>query len=162
MRMSKLVRFSSDILYPFVLIFGFYIIMHGHLTPGGGFQGGAVVATGVALVIVAYKYEEVIGWISKRTLTAQEVVGLCGFIGTALVAFFFAAPFFYNYLAGAGGLFGIPVPYGPNPGELNTGGFVPLMNISVGIEVWGGLAIVTLYMLSGLLKKEEQNNEEES
>jgi len=154
--MSKLVRFAADILYPAILIFGLYIVAHGHLTPGGGFQGGAVIATGVALVIVAYNYKEVVGWIGRGGLMGREVVGLLGFIGAGLLAFFFGLPFFYNVLAGQGGLFGIPVPYGPNPGELNTGGVVPLMNFSVGIEIWGGFSLVILYLLSGLLKGDEQ------
>ena len=157
--MSKLVRFAADILYPVVTIFGLYVVAHGHITPGGGFQGGAVIATGVALVIVAYGYREVTGWIGKGGLMAREVIGLMGFLGTALAAFFFGMPFFYNYLAGQGGLFGVPVPYGPNPGELNTGGFVPLMNFAVGIEVWGGLALVILYLLSGLVKDKDKKEE---
>jgi len=45
--MSKIVRTITNILYSSILIFGFYVIMHGHLTPGGGFQGGAVVASGI-------------------------------------------------------------------------------------------------------------------
>lgn len=157
--MSKLVRFAADILYPVVLIFGLYIVAHGHITPGGGFQGGAVIATGVALVIVAYSYKEVIGWIGKGGLMAREVIGLMGFIGVALFAFLFGMPFFYNYLAGQGGLFGVPVAFGPNPGELNTGGTVPLMNFAVGIEVWGGLSLVILYLLSGLIEKKDQDEE---
>jgi energy-converting hydrogenase B subunit I len=154
MRMSRIVRTAADIIYPFVLIFGLYIVAHGHLTPGGGFQGGAVIATGAALVIVAYSYTEVRAWLSKNVLMGQEVIGLVGFIGVALLAFAFGQVFFFNYLNASGSLFGIPVPYGINTGELNTGGFVPLMNFSVGCEVWGGLTLVILYMLSGLEKEE--------
>jgi energy-converting hydrogenase B subunit I len=154
MRMSKLVRTGSDLLYPFVLIFGLYIIMHGHLTPGGGFQGGAVVATGAALVIIAWSYEEASDMIRKFAMTLQESVGLLLFIGTALLAIGLAVTFFYNYLANSGLIFGFPVPFGPNPGELNTAGVIPIMNIAVGIEVWGGLTIVILYLLSGLKREE--------
>jgi len=152
--MSRIVRTAADILYPIILIFGLYIVAHGHLTPGGGFQGGAVIATGAALVIVAYSYTEVRAWLSKNVLMGQEVIGLVGFIGVALLAFAFGQVFFFNYLNASGSLFGIPVPYGINAGELNTGGFVPLMNFSVGCEVWGGLTLVILYMLSGLEKEE--------
>jgi len=155
MRMSKIVRFSADVLFGAILIFGFYIILHGHLTPGGGFQGGAVVATGAALVIVAYSYEEVLHMIKKAGLMLQESAGLVMFAGVALIALGLGTTFFFNYLANSGLLFGMPVPFGPNPGELNTGGVLPLMNIAVGIEVWGGLAIVILYMLSGISKAEE-------
>ena len=155
MRMSKIVRFGADVLFGAIVIFGLYIIMHGHLTPGGGFQGGAVVATGAALVIVAYSYEEVIGMIRKTVLMAQESAGLVMFAGVALIAIGLGTTFFFNFLANSGSLFGMTVPFGPNPGELNTGGVLPLMNIAVGIEVWGGLAIVILYMLSGIGKTKE-------
>ena len=152
--MSRIVRTAADLLYPTILIFGLYIIAHGHLTPGGGFQGGAVIATGGALVIVAYSYKEVTGWLTKNVLMGQEVIGLVGFIGVGLLAFAFGQVFFFNYLNASGSLFGMPVPYGINAGELNTAGVLPLMNFAVGIEVWGGLTIVILYMLSGLEKEE--------
>lgn len=153
MRMSKIVRFCADMLYPAVVIFGLYVIMHGHLTPGGGFQGGAVVATAAALVIVAYSYEEIQGMLSKFLFQVQESGGLLMFGGVALIALGLGTTYFFNFLANSGLLFGMSVPFGPNPGELNTGGVLPLMNIAVGVEVWGGLAIVILYMLSGITKE---------
>jgi len=151
--MSKIVRLSADIMYPFVVIFGLYVIMHGHITPGGGFQGGAVVATGAALVIVAYAFHDVKGMIPKVLLYLQESMGLLLFIGAGLAGMLLAFPFFFNWLANSGSLFGMTVPFGPNPGELNTAGFLPLMNIAVGIEVWGGLTLILLYMLSGVGKE---------
>lgn len=154
MRMSKIVRTGAGLLYPFVIIFGLYVIMHGHLTPGGGFQGGAVVATAVALVIVAYSYGDVKGMIKKTVMKAQESIGLLLFIGAAIAALVAGGPFFYNFLANSGQFFGMTVPSGPNPGELNSAGVIPIMNVAVGIEVWGGLAIILLYMLSGISKEE--------
>lgn len=154
MRMSKIVRTCADLMYPFVVIFGWYIIMHGHLTPGGGFQGGAVVATGAALVIVAYSYQEITSLLKKAVFIAQESTGLLLFIGAGLGGMVLGFPFFFNWLANSGSLFGMSVPYGPNSGELNTAGFLPLMNIAVGIEVWGGLTLVILYLLSGVEKME--------
>ena len=150
MRMSKIVRTGANLLYPFVLIFGLYVIMHGHLTPGGGFQGGAVVATGVALVIVAYSFEEVTSMTKKVGMKARESIGLLLFIGAGVAALAAGAPFFSNVLANSGLLFGQTVPAGPNPGDLNTAGLIPIMNVAVGIEVWGGLAIIVLYMLSSI------------
>jgi multicomponent Na+:H+ antiporter subunit B len=153
--MSRIVRTAADFVYTFVLIFGLYIVAHGHLTPGGGFQGGAVIATGCALVIVAYSYAEVRTWLSGKVLMGQEVIGLLGFIGVALLAFAFGQVFFFNYLNASGSLFGTPVSYGINPGELNTAGVLPLMNFAVGIEVWGGLTLVILYMLSAFSAEKE-------
>lgn len=152
--MSKIVRTCADLMYPFVMIFGWYVIMHGHLTPGGGFQGGAVVATGGALIIVAYSYQEITTTLKKGVLMVQESTGLLLFIGAGLGGMLIGFPFFFNWLANSGSLFGMSVPYGPNPGELNTAGFLPLMNIAVGVEVWGGLTMVILYLLSGVEKGE--------
>ena len=146
MKMSKIVRTQANFLYPFILIFGFYIVAHGHLTPGGGFQGGAVIATGIALIAVAYKYDDIKKWIKKTKLTATEGIGLLTFIITAMCGF--GSSFFYNWLANSGLLFGDKVGYGINPGYLNTGGVLPIMNLAVGIEVLGGLGVIVVYMLS--------------
>ncbi len=154
MKMSKIVRTGANILYPFVLIFGLYIVLHGHLTPGGGFQAGAVIATGVVLVIVANSYEAVTGMLQKVVFKAQESIGLLLFIGVAAIAITLGLPFFYNFLANSGSIFGLSVPFGPNHGDLNTAGLIPIMNIAVGIEVWGGLTVIILSMLSGLDRKE--------
>jgi len=143
--MSKIVRTQANFLYTFILIFGFYIVAHGHLTPGGGFQGGAVIATGIALVVVAHKFDEIKRRIKKTYLTTAESIGLLSFIITALSGM--SVSFFYNWLANSGLLFGKPVPYGINPGYLNTAGTLPIMNLAVGIEVLGGLGVIVLYML---------------
>ena len=155
MRMSKIVRVAADIFYPATLMFGLYIVTHGHLTPGGGFQGGAVVATSAVLVMVAYQYSDVIGKIRKENLMARESIGLLLFIGLAVIALLYGTSFFTNWLANGGFIFGDPVLTGPNPGDLNTAGTLPLMNIAVGIEVWGGLALIVMYLLSGLEHEEE-------
>ncbi len=146
--MSKIVRTGASILYPFIVIFGLYVIMHGHLTPGGGFQGGAVIATGAALLLVAFSAGEISGMVRKSTLMGQETLGLLLFIGAGILGLIMGAPFFANVLANSGLLFGQAVLPGPNPGELNTAGVLPIMNIAVGVEVWGGLAIVVMYLLS--------------
>ena len=143
--MSKIVRTQANFLYPLIMIFGFYIVAHGHLTPGGGFQGGAVIATGVALIAVAYSYKNVKTWIKKTRLTGTEAIGLLTFIITALLGI--SSSFFYNWLANTGLLFGQPVPYGINPGYLNTAGTLPIMNFAVGIEVLGGLGVIIMYYL---------------
>lgn len=49
LKISSLLTILSRILYPFMLMFGLYIIIHGHLSPGGGFQGGAILATAVLI-----------------------------------------------------------------------------------------------------------------
>ena len=52
--LSPIVKIIAAMLFPFILIYSLYIIMHGHLTPGGGFQGGAIGASAVVLLVVAF------------------------------------------------------------------------------------------------------------
>ncbi len=150
MKMTKIVGTTADIFYPFCLAFGFYVVAHGHLTPGGGFQGGAVMATGAALLIAARRYDDITTRLKKDILKLCESLGLLLFIGAGAGGLLKGATFFRNWLAGTGGLFGRPVAYGPNPGDLWTAGILPVMNLAVGVEVLGGLSVILLYMLSGI------------
>ena len=150
MNMSNLVRSGANILMPFILVYGFYIVVHGHLTPGGGFQGGAVIATAVVLLMVAYSYENVRASVSTHVLKNSETAGLLLFIGTALLALTAGLAFFGNWLLDLGVIFGTPVAFGVNPGNLNTGGIIPVLNIAVGIEVLGAMGLLLLAMLGGL------------
>jgi energy-converting hydrogenase B subunit I len=144
--MTVVVRTISRILLPVGLAFGGYVIMHGHLTPGGGFQGGAVAASALALVIVAFGAASLKG--KKGLLSVLESLGGVAFAALGFLGL--GVTFFANVLAGAGGLFGRPVPYGPNPGDLNTAGTLPLMNWAVGFKVLAGLsAVVLLFALFG-------------
>jgi len=49
MKNSQILVCVSRVLFPFILVFGFYVIINGHLTPGGGFQGGAILATAILI-----------------------------------------------------------------------------------------------------------------
>jgi multicomponent Na+:H+ antiporter subunit B len=140
--MSVIVRSIGRFLVPLVLAFGAYVIMHGHLTPGGGFQGGAVAASAVALVVVAFGAERLRG--RDKLLSILEDVGAVAFISLGFLGI--GVTFFRNVLAGTGGLFGVPVPPGPNPGVLETGGTLPLMNWAVGLKVFAGLGAVVLLL----------------
>ena len=50
MKESKILKSMSHLIYPFVILYGFYVTIHGDLTPGGGFQGGSIIATGLLLM----------------------------------------------------------------------------------------------------------------
>ncbi len=137
--MSKIVRAMTKPLYPFIIIFGAYLVVHGHLTPGGGFQGGAVVASAIAFLVVAYGGTHIY---RKGSLTGLESTGLIVFISLAFLGM--GVAFFYNFLANGGIIFGESIARGPNPGYFNTGGVIPIMNMAVGLEVIGGLGVIIL------------------
>jgi len=156
--LSVIVRTICDVFAWFLAVFGVYVIIHGHLTPGGGFQGGAVVATLFAFLLVAYGGKKFISFYKSNLFSWFETVGLLLFIGTGLVGL--GTTFFYNFLAGQGGLFGSTVPIGPNSGVLNSSGTIALMNMAVGVEVIGGLSLILYYMFKGIRLYEESGSEE--
>jgi len=143
--MSFIVKNVACALVIPITVFGLYIIMHGHLTPGGGFPGGAIMASLIVLFLIAFGTN----WarkINKNLLIEEESIGLALF---GLLAFMsLGTSFLRNFLANSGFLFGMPIPFGPNRGFLWTGGTIPLMNIVIGLEVFAALTIVVLVMFS--------------
>jgi len=152
--MSKIVKTMASIIFPFILIYGLYVIAHGHLTPGGGFQGGAIVASGLAMIIVAFGSGWTLGKIKTKNLSLLESLGAIGFIILALLGIGFGAVFFNNFMANTGSLFGTAVSFGSTAANINTGGVLPLMNFAVGLKVIAGLFAIVLVMAYASGKKE--------
>ncbi len=153
--MSVIVRTITRFVYGLIIVFGFYVIMHGHLTPGGGFQGGAVVASAFALLLIAFGSAGLKGRINLHWLQSLEEVGALAFLALGFLGI--GTAFFYNLLANSGGfLFGASVPTGPNAGVFTAGGTVPLMNWAVGLKVMTGIAAVVIIMLVGSRKEEAE------
>lgn len=155
--MSKIVKTVTNFVYGFIIIFGFYIIAHGHLTPGGGFQGGAVVGAAFALLVVSYGSLNSKKFLKKDILSLFESFGLILFIVLGFSGL--GITFFYNFLANSGGWFGNATVIGVNPGDMNTGGVIPLMNIAIGLEVLSAFGVIVLTMASAaeFTKKKENS-----
>ncbi|HJJ48566.1 MAG TPA: sodium:proton antiporter [Methanocorpusculum sp.] len=151
MSSGLIAKTAAKLLVPFIIIFGFYVVMHGHLSPGGGFQGGAVAATAVALLVAAFSVhdgEEKLP--SLKNIKLFESAGLILFICTALAGIACAGGLLVNWLAGTGGLFGNFVAAGSTAADLWTGGTIPVLNFAIGIEVFGAMSVIILYMFKGL------------
>ena len=145
--MSRIVRTITAIAFPFAMIYGLYVIAHGHLTPGGGFQGGAVVASALAMILVAYGSKWTVGKIKEKNLSVLESLGAIGFIGIALFGLIFGSEiFFNNFLANTDSLFGVIPVTGSTFANINTAGVLPLMNFAVGLKVIAGLFVIVLVM----------------
>jgi multicomponent Na+:H+ antiporter subunit B len=127
-----------------MVVFGTNVIIHGDLTPGGGFQGGAIVATFLSFLLVAYGGKRLLSWVNERFYTSLVGFGLLLFLGLAFMGL--PTSFFYNFAsvthqaALAGGAHGIIPPSGT----------IALMDIAVGIEVTGGLSLIVIYMFKGI------------
>ncbi len=139
--MSTIVKKITQLVAGLIFMYGIYIILHGHLSPGGGFAGGAIIAGSFILLILAYGSsalnlkKEVAG--SSNT----ESLAILMFAIMAIMALLFGAKvFFFNFL-----------PKG-TPGQLLSAGVIPLYNIFIGIEVAG--AILTIFLGLVIFKEE--------
>jgi len=112
-RASEILETGGGFLFPLILLFGTYIFLHGHLSPGGGFQGGVVIATGFLLLLLSNRLDElhhgVMAWVESLSGFLYISVGLAGLVWAAG----FLDPRFlplgeYGRLASAGA---IPVIY---------------------------------------------------
>jgi multicomponent Na+:H+ antiporter subunit B len=114
---------------PFVLL-GLYIVVHGHLTPGGGFQGGVILASAFLMVYLAGRYITFRQISPKGLLDAGEGTGAGGFVLVGFVGMLAGAAFLENVL-----------PLGQT-GKVFSAGTIPVINLSVGLEVGAGLLLV--------------------
>jgi multisubunit Na+/H+ antiporter MnhB subunit len=137
--MTVIVRTIIRSLLPIVLVFGAYIISYGHLTPGGGFQGGMILVGAVMCVYLAYGYDAV-RRIEDEDLDLAEHLGALMYVVVGLAALSLGAPFLTNVL-----------PAGP-VGSLASGGIVLVLNVVVGFKVAAGTLIVLLILLEALRK----------
>ena len=89
-----IVRTVARLLVPFVQLFGLYVIMHGHSSPGGGFQGGVILGASAILLAVAFGVEEVQRRVTPAALTISTSAGVLLYGGLGLVCLLLGA----NYL----------------------------------------------------------------
>jgi multicomponent Na+:H+ antiporter subunit B len=115
---------GAHLLFPLLLLVGFYIIFHGHLTPGGGFQGGVILAAAFFLPLLARPRTS----ISHSGLALVEGLAGAGFILIGLAALFQGKEFLQPLLD-TGTL-----------GMLVSGGTLPLLYLAVGLKVGAELA----------------------
>jgi multicomponent Na+:H+ antiporter subunit B len=127
---SDAVRLLGIILMGLLILFGIYIVVHAHLTPGGGFQGGAMVGTAALLVYLATSYETYEQLSPTAWMEFGHASGAGSYVLIGLVGMIFGGSFLKNIL-----------PLGSS-GHFASGGTIPLINDAVGLEVSIGFAII--------------------
>jgi len=133
---SEILRTGASFLAPLIILFGIYIFSHGHLSPGGGFQGGVVIASGILLMVLAcnefHISHAVLHWL--ETLSGVAYVGL-GLLGLVLIGFnSFLDP---RYLPAGKWL------------SLFSAGAVPLIYSFIGLKVGSELSSIINSMQTG-------------
>ena len=122
-------------------MYGIYIILHGHLTPGGGFAGGAIIAGAFILLILAFGNSALN---LKKEVAGSSITESAAILMVVILAVM-------SLLLGLKVFFANFLPKG-EPGELLSAGVIPLYNIFIGIEVAG--AILTIFLALVIFKEE--------
>jgi len=91
---SIIITTLTRLLTPFIQLFGLYVIMHGHSSPGGGFQGGVILGAGFILLAISFGVDEVRQRFSERMLAIFTSAGVLIFGGVGLLCLILGA----NYL----------------------------------------------------------------
>ena len=139
---SRIVQIGGKILFPFIILLGAYVFIHGHLTPGGGFQGGVIIATGYLMMLVAYRKFSV----RHSSLTWIEALAGATFAGIGIVGLVLGKNFLENFL-----------PTG-TLNSLLSGGIIGIIYIAVGFKVASELIGILDTMLS--IKVDADENEQ--
>jgi len=140
--MTIIVKKICQLIAPVIFVFGLYVVTHGHLTPGGGFAGGVIMASAFILQILSngvlldkLRHEE-------SGLEFLESAAILGFLIIAALGL---------VLSGTLVFFGEFLHTG-TVGKLISAGFIPIENIVVGTEVCA--AIATLFIALVVFKDE--------
>jgi multicomponent Na+:H+ antiporter subunit B len=124
---SELVQNGAAVLFPLISIFAAYIIMNGHLSAGGGFQGGAIIASGVMLLLLAkpeYRIDH--GFLGITESLAGVLFVLAGIAGLM-----FAGGFLDSRM----------LPLGQF-GAFFSAGAIPIISVLLGVKVGCELSVI--------------------
>lgn len=141
---SVILKLISLPLSIILICLGIMTILGGHITPGGGFQGGAMIASGVALSILVYGIGNSPLEFSHAYIEVLESVGALGFIVLGLIGLFVGGFFLYN--GGTDLLNVVPaniqnILHYP---DVTNAGIIPYLNIFVGLKVFVGLSAIVI------------------
>ena len=122
---TEVLRTATGLLTGLLVMFGVYIFMHGHLTPGGGFQGGVVIATAVLLNLLASPGSHV----SHGVMATVESLSGAAYVALGLLGAFLAWGFLDPRVLPIGRI-----------GQLASAGTIPLIYSAIGLKVGAELS----------------------
>ena len=148
--MSLIVQTIARLSVGFILLFGIYILMHGHLSPGGGFAGGVIVALAFINIMLAYGKAAALRKVPKVVTAFFENLGALLLLSIALMGFT-GGYFFLNFIAKG------------EPYKLFSAGIIPLCNLAIALKVGTGVfAIFSALVLLRFEMKVEDRKEDET
>ena len=129
---------TATILVPIVLLLGVYVVLNGHLSPGGGFSGGAIMGAGLILYVTAFGFAKMRRFFTYKTYQRVVLVALLTY----------ALSKCYSFYTGANHIESV-IPLG-TPGAILSSGLILVLNICVGFIV-----ACTMYCFYAVFRKGE-------
>jgi len=139
---NVIVKSAADLFLPLACVFGAYVVLHGHLSPGGGFQGGVLIASAILLVFLGYGSLKVKKTFHEHKLHSSETIAEIIYVVLALLGIIAGFNFCINFVFDGLG-FDTSI----------------LMNHAVGYHVMGGIICLLIMMLSLLDDKDDRSHE---
>lgn len=136
---SPIVLLGSRLLSPYIMLFGIYVIFHGHYSPGGGFQGGTLLAASLLLIRISSGNHISRKQFREYFSTPMAVIGVLIYFGTGLVALF-AGGYFLDYGQ-------LPIP-GLEGADLRYWGIL-IIEVGIGLTVMAVLVSIFDNMIRG-------------
>jgi multicomponent Na+:H+ antiporter subunit B len=133
----------------FLLLYGIYIVLYGHITPGGGFSGGVIIACAFILLTLAEGRQNSSHTLNTATASVLDSLGALGFLGIAIGGMLAAGTFFKNCIATD------PSSYF----SLFSAGAIPLSNIAIGLKV--GTSVFLVFVVLSALHVKVKDGERE-
>jgi len=127
--MTLIVKTITRLTVGLILLYGIYIVLHGHLTPGGGFPGGVIIALSFIHLMLAFGKDTALERLNQARASILESLGAIMFLSIALLGFF-GGYFFVNFIK-KGEAF-----------NLFSAGIIPLCNIAICLKVGAGLFLI--------------------
>ena len=137
-RNDEILQRTAKLLAPIIVLMGVYVVLNGHLSPGGGFSGGAIIGAGLMVYVTAFGFADIRRFFTYKTY--QRVV-LCALLTYALSKC-------YSFYTGANGIHSV-IPLG-TPGAILSSGLIFVLNVCVGFIV-----ACTMYAFYALFRKGE-------
>jgi len=134
---TDILELVSRKLAPFMFLFGLYLLTYGHLSPGGGFQGGVVIASGVILLSV-----------SRGVDTAERLFPSFSLSVLETICFFLLLAAGLAGMAAGAGFLGNPLPR-VEAANVPRVGMVLFFNILIGLKVAAGVSLICLRLFKG-------------
>ena len=135
MKKTDILDVTGRKLAPFMFLFGLYLLSYGHVSPGGGFQGGVVMASGIILLVLTHDVTSAEALFPVRRLSLAETATYVLLLIAGAVGIVVGVGFLGNF-----------VPLLGQSASIPRVGFVTLLNVLIGVKVGAGISLICLHI----------------